>query len=149
MQDLEIIRKIINKFFEKTTFKVNIDFLLEEGKTIIIKLKAEEPQILIGEDGQVLKNIQYILKMILKRKIENHFYLDLDINDYKKQKIEFLKNRIYLIADKVSLTKKEKELIPMPAYERRVVHLALAEREDIITESIGEGNERRIVIKPK
>jgi len=149
MQDLEIIRKIINKFFEKTTFKVNIDFLLEEDKTIIIKLKAEEPQILIGEDGQVLKNIQYILKMILKRKIENHFYLDLDINDYKKQKIEFLKNRIYLIADEVSLTKKEKELIPMPAYERRVVHLALAEREDIITESIGEGNERRIVIKPK
>ena len=149
MQDLEIIRKIINKFFEKTTFKVNIDFLLEEDKTIIIKLKAEEPQILIGEDGQVLKNIQYILKMILKRKIENHFYLDLDINDYKKQKIEFLKNRIYLIADEVSLTKKEKELTPMPAYERRVVHLALAEREDIITESIGEGNERRIVIKPK
>ena len=149
MQDLEIIKKTINEFFEKTTFKVNIDFLSKENKTIIVNLTAEEPQILIGEGGQTLNEIQYLLKIILKKQIKEHFYLDIDINDYKKKKIEFLKEKAFLVADEVSLTKKEKELALMSAYERRIIHLVLSERQDIITESIGRGYERRIIIKPR
>ena len=52
------------------------------------------------------------------------------------------------LADEVVLTKEEKVLAPMSAYERRIIHLELAERENVKTESIGEGLERRLVIKP-
>ena len=52
------------------------------------------------------------------------------------------------VADEVALTKKEKELAPMPAYERRVIHLELADRKDVTTESIGEEPKRRVVIRP-
>ena len=149
MQNLEIIKKIIKEFFKKTTFEVIIESLIEEDKTIIVNLRAEDPQILIGEGGQTLNEIQYLLKIILKKQIKEHFYLDIDINDYKKKKIEYLKETVYSVADEVVLTKEEKELTPMPACERRIVHLTLAERQDIITESIGERNERRVVIKPK
>ena len=108
----------------------------------------EEPQILIGERGQTLAEIQHLLKAILRRKIAEQFYINVDINDYKKKKTEYLKEMARSVADEVALSKKERIMGPMPAYERRIIHLELAEREDIVSESIGQEPERRIVIKP-
>ena len=146
--DLEKIKKITEEFFDKATFKVEIEVLPEKDQTVPINLKTEEPQILIGEGGQTLTEIQHLLKAILKRKIEENFYIDLDINDYKKKKKEYLKELARSAADEVTLTKKEKILPPMPAYERRIIHLELAERNDVTSESIGKEPERRVVIRP-
>jgi spoIIIJ-associated protein len=119
--DLEIIKATTEEFFNKTTFEVDIDFLPEKDQTIPINLKTEDPQILIGEGGQTLAEIQHLLKAILKRKIKENFYIDLDINNYKKKKIDYLKELARSVADEVALTKKEKILSPMPAYERRII----------------------------
>jgi len=147
-ENLEEIKKITKEFFEKTTFEVEIEFLPQKELTLPINLKTEEPQILIGEGGQTLAEIQHLLKAILKRRIEENFYIDLDINNYKKKKTEYLKELARNIADEVALTKKEKTLSPMPAYERRIIHLELANRSDVTTESIGQEPERKIIIRP-
>jgi len=146
--DLETIKKTTKEFFQKTTFGVEIELLPQKDLTLPINLKTEEPQILIGEDGQTLAEIQRLLKAILKRKIEEPFFIDLDINGYKKKKAEYLKELARSVADEVALTKTEKSLPPMPTYERRVIHLELAGRSDVTTESLGQEPERRIVIKP-
>ncbi|MDP2664163.1 MAG: R3H domain-containing nucleic acid-binding protein [bacterium] len=146
--DLEKIKETVKEFFEKITFEVEIEVLPEKEQTLPIILKTEEPQILIGEGGQTLAEIQHLLKLILKRKITELFYIDLDINDYKKKKKEYLKEMARSLADEVSLTKKEKTLLPMTAYERRIIHLELAEREDVTSESIGQEPGRSVVIKP-
>jgi len=148
--NLEEIKKITEEFFKKMTFEVEIDFLPQKDKTIPINLKMEEPQILIGEGGQTMAEIQHLLKSILRKKIvsEEPFYLEIDINGYKKKKYEYLRELAKSVADEVALTKKEKQLAPMPAHERRIIHLELAERTDIISESIGQEPERRVVIKP-
>lgn len=146
--DLEKIKNEVKEFFRKTTLEVEIEFLPPKDLTLFINLKFENPQILIGEKGQTLLEIQHLLKAILKRKIKKDLYIDLDISDYKKKKIEYLKELARSTADEVSFTKKEKILSPMPAYERRIIHLELAERQDVITESIGKEPERRVVIKP-
>ena len=142
------IRKTIEEFFKKATFEVEADVLPFEEKTVPVKIKTEEPRILIGQNGQTLAEIQHILKAILRRKIPEQFYLNIDINDYKKKKTEYLKETAISLADEVALTKKEKMLTAMSAYERRIVHLELAERKDITTESIGQDPERRVVIRP-
>lgn len=148
--DIEKIKTIVEEFFRKTTFQVEIEFLTQKDQTIFINLKTDEPKILIGEGGQTLTEIQHLLKAILKKKIDSQekFYLDLDINSYKKKKYEYLKELAKSIADEVALAKKEKVLSPMPAHERRIIHLELAERKDVTTESIGQEPERRVVIKP-
>jgi spoIIIJ-associated protein len=145
---LKEIKKIVDEFFEKTTFEVEIEFLGQKEKTLTIRLKSDEPQILIGEKGQTLFEIQHLLGAILKRKIKEPFYIDLDINNYKEKKIEYLKELARSVADEVALTKKEKVLSPMPAYERRIIHLELAERKDVTTESVGQEPERKVVIRP-
>ncbi len=147
-QNLETIKKTVEEFFKKATFDVEIEVLAEKDQTVPIDLKTEEPQILIGEGGQTLAEIQHLLKAILRRKISEPFYIDLDINNYKRKKVEYLKELAKTAADEVSLTKKEKTLAPMPAYERRVIHLELAERTDVTSESIGQEPDRRVVIKP-
>ena len=147
--DIETIKNTTKEFFDKTTFEVEVEVLPEKEQTVPINLKMDEPQVLIGEGGQTLFEIQYILKNILKRKIEGISYIDLDINEYKQKKIEYLKDMARSAADDVAITKKEKELAPMPAYERRIIHMELAERADVVTESRGEGPDRHIVIKPK
>ena len=147
-QNLEEIKKITKDFFKKTTFEVEIEFLPLQELTLPINLKTDEPQILIGEGGQTLVEIQHLLKTILKRKIQEPFFIDLDINGYKKKKIEYLKELAKSVADEVALTKKEKSLAPMPAYERRIIHLELAGRQNVTTESIGQEPERRVIIRP-
>ena len=159
MLDSDQIQKIKNvteEFFSKTTINVlsvDVDKFSEKSEkgdedVVSVDIKLEEPQILIGQGGQTLFEIQRLLRMILNKKIQQAFYLNLDINDYKKKKIEYLESLAKTFADEVVASKEEKELPPMPPYERRIIHAQLSERKDIATESRGEGMDRHIVIKP-
>lgn len=159
---LKKIKEITEEFFKKMTFEMEINFPPQEDHnppatpkekriyTLPIKLETEEPQILIGERGETLSEIQHLLKAILRRKagIEEIFYIDLDINDYKKKKITYLKEVARSAAEEAVLTKKEKILPPMLAYERRIIHIELADNPNVTTESIGEEPERSVAIRP-
>lgn len=142
------LKGLIKDFFDKTTFPVEIEIGEEEGATIPVLITMEEPRILIGEGGKTLLCLQTLLSKILKRKLQKDLYLDLDINNYKKKKIAYLKDIARAGADEVALSKQEKELAPMPAYERRLIHLELKERSDVLTESRGQEPYRNVVIKP-
>ncbi len=146
--NLETIKQITNEFFQKTSFNVEIEFLSQKDLIIPINLKTDEPKILIGERGQTLGEIQRLLKAILRKQIDQEFYIDLDINGYKKKKIEYLKELAKSVADDVALMKEEKILPSMPAYERRIIHVELADRRDISTDSIGREPERKIIVRP-
>jgi len=169
--DLDKIKKIVKEFFDKTTFDIEVEINPVRGKTsltsatpsagtsngvkkspgetILIDLKMEDPQILIGERGETLREIQHLLKMILYKKFGELILIDLDINDYRKKKMEYLKELAKTSAEEVMLTKTEKILFPMSAYERRIIHMELAEHPNVQTESIGEEPERKVVIKPR
>lgn len=156
--DIKIIKEIVEEFFQKiTTEFLLIEASKEEQKNnseknsdvINLNITIEEPQILIGEKGQTLFEIQRLLRAMATKKIQKIFYLNLDINKYKQNKIKYLKRISKELADEVSLTKEEKALSPMPAYERRVIHAELTQRSDVITEGRGEGINRHVVIKPR
>ncbi|OGZ17820.1 MAG: hypothetical protein A2Z78_01185 [Candidatus Nealsonbacteria bacterium RBG_13_36_15] len=152
--DLEKIKEIIEEFFEKMTIPAKIKIQAQKEQTFDIDIETEDPQILIGEGGKTLNEIQHLLKLILRRKLfslkesSTNFFINLDIVDYKKKKYQHLKELACSLADEVSLTKKEKTLPIMSAAERRIIHLELAERGDITTESVGQEPERRIIIRP-
>ena len=156
----EKIKKIVEEFFEKMTIvisgaEVNIlPGLAQEREAVGLDIKMEEPQILIGQGGQTLFEIQRILGMILNKTISKEypqkiFYFNVDINNYKKQKVEYLKDLARESAEQAVLTKEEKILQPMPAHERRIIHAELAQRTDVSTDSQGDGPDRHIVIRPK
>jgi len=156
MSDKAQIKKIkeaAEEFFEKMTIEISgmeVSFSVDkEIEVVDMAVKAIEPQILIGQQGQTLFEIQRLLRMVLSKKMQKIFYLNLDVNEYKQKKVEYLKSLAKELADQVALTKQEKVLLPMSSYERRVVHAELSQRADVTTESIGEGQDRHIIIKPK
>ena len=160
--EVKKIKEITEDFLQKMTitdFRVDLNLSsvknekpnLEEKQdldVVNLDIKIKEPQILIGSDGQTLFELQRILRIILNKKLQKNFYLKLDINDYEKKKIEYLKSLAKNLADEVSLTKKKKILSPMPSYQRRIIHMELAERTDVTTESQEIGIDRCIVINP-
>ncbi|MDD2732048.1 MAG: KH domain-containing protein [Candidatus Pacebacteria bacterium] len=147
--NLNKIKKVLEEFFQKAGFIVEIKSVDLYEDTISIKIKTEEPQILIGQNGQTLSEVQYLIKSILRKDIDQKFYVDIDINSYKEKKTEYLKETARSLADEVVLSKREKILSPMSSYDRRIIHLELINREDVETESIGEEPERRLIIRPK
>ena len=140
-------KKIIKEFLKKTT--LDIDFDIKEDKdALLIDLRSEEAQVLIGQGGKMLSELQMILGRILRKQLDEQIYLHVDINQYKANKEKYLKELAKETADKVALGRKEQILFPMNSFERRVVHMELAEREEIKTESIGSGLDRRVIIRP-
>lgn len=148
-ESIEKIKELTKEFFQKATLDVEIEVLPEKENTVPVNIKSVDPQILIGEGGRTLIEIQHILKIFLRKKINEQFHIDLDVNDYKKNKAEHLREIARTAADEVTLLGKEKTLSPMSAYERRIIHLELLNRSDVSSESAGEGEERRVVIKPR
>ncbi len=156
--EVEKYKATIEEFLQKMSFK---DTFIEvekgvknvkdigEIEVINVNLQTKEPQILIGQNGQTLFEIQRLLKIILNKKYQNHYYLELDINYYKSKKVDYLKKVARDSADEVVSRKEKKSLVPMTSHERRIVHATLSERGDVITESQSDGADRYIVISPK
>ncbi len=139
----------LGSFLGFTGFSKKEDVLeKEEKKSIDINIKLKEPQFLIGQNGQTLAGLQKILGMILNKKLGENFYLNLDVNDYKKSKTEFLKNLAKNYADKAVFTGAKQVLRPMSSYERRIIHTELSLRKDVAVKSEGDGFDRHIVIEP-
>lgn len=104
---------------------------------------------LIGERGNNLVALEHILKKIInKKKGEEEQRFSLDVNDYRMQRLEDLKQDVKNAAREVRLYHRESPLRPMSSFERRIVHLLLEEYPDIRTESSGFESERHVIIKP-
>lgn len=123
--------------------------VLETIENIQFQIKTQEAGLLIGEGGENLIALNHLLKRIAEAKVgKTRLPFSVDVNDYQKQKAEEIKDLARLSAQRVRYFKKEIELRPMSSYERRIVHAILTEYPDIITQSVGDEPNRRVVIKP-
>lgn len=110
---------------------------------------TDDARLLIGVRARNLLALEYLLKRLLEKEPpESVSGFFLDVNGYRLHHLEELKGEAKNIAKKVRLYRTELALKPMSAFERRIVHMALAEYPDITTQSTGEGETRRVVIKP-
>jgi spoIIIJ-associated protein len=143
------LKLLVEELIKKLDPEATVSIFPVKDATMPIDIKVQDPDILIGPNGETLLELQHLLKAILKRKLNESIYVDLDINNYKKKKAEYLKELARACANDVSLSHQAKVLAPMAAYERRIIHLELVAREDVATESVGEGPARKVVIKPR
>ena len=119
-----------------------------EIATNYINIVTYDARLLIGPRGESLFAIEYLLKRILEKELGEAPKFFLDINGYRFHHVEELKEEAKQIAKRGRLYRKELMLKPMAPFERRIIHMTLAEYPDITTESVGEGERRRVVIKP-
>jgi len=121
----------------------------EATAPIAFDIKGDDLGILIGRRGQTLSCLQYIVRLIVGHQTEAWVPIIIDVEGYKQRRYEAVQALAWRIAEQVKAEGEPFTLEPMSAYERRIIHLTLAEHPDVTTQSIGEGEARKVVILPK
>ena len=148
MNEQEIVKQILHELLDHMGIPTEIE-LREVEDMLVLDLKTPDSGILIGQHGGNLQALQYLTRLLVHKKIPEGINFVVDVEGYKKNREEFLRELARQVAARVRDTKETLLLKPMNAYERRVVHAEISKLPDIATESVGDEPERRIVIKPK
>lgn len=147
-QQIKELKKIIKDLFVNLDFKV--DFQIEPQEEILaVNLKTEEPGVLIGYHGQALAALQQILTLMAFKKFGQWVRILVDVEDYREKRKEILEQMAQNMAEKVKLSGQSQILPPMSSFERRIIHLFLANHPEMETVSEGEGDQRHIIVRPK
>jgi spoIIIJ-associated protein len=115
---------------------------------LAFNVQGEDLGILIGRRGQTLAALQYVVRLIINHQMKVWTPVVIDVEGYKQRRSEALQALAVRMAEQVRVKGMPFTLEPMPAYERRIIHLALTDHPDVTTESTGEGDARKVVILP-
>jgi spoIIIJ-associated protein len=105
--------------------------------------------LLIGRRGETLASIQHVVNRIFTSKTGRHSKVTVDVGGYIKRKHRLLIEKSHKVAERVRKTRKEYDFEPLKASERRIIHLAIADVDDVTTYTIGDGLLRKVVVTPK
>ena len=120
----------------------------ERPMPVVLDVQGDDLGILIGRQGDTLRDLQYITRLIASRKLQRWVNVVVDVAGYKKRRERVLTELAERMAERVIADGRPLSLEPMPAHERRIVHIALRDHEQVTTESTGEGQRRKVVISP-
>jgi len=136
----------------KIGVKIGIPVFKDEETSvnpIIFNIEGDDLGILIGRRGQTLDALQYLTRILVSKRMTCNLPVIVDVEGYKLRHYEDLRILALNVAAQVKAKKSSFRLEPMPAIERRIIHVTLANDPDVVTESIGEGENRKVVISPK
>lgn len=128
--------------------EVNIESKID-GKYVYFQLNSDKTGLLIGKRGQTLNALQILTQVVLNRYSDEFMNVILNAENYREKREETLVLLANRLANKVIKEKKEISLEPMPSFERKIIHAALANNEKIKTYSVGTDPHRHLVISPK
>ena len=120
-----------------------------EGGNYIANIETSESGLLIGHHGETINSLQLLIGVILFKKLGKWVRVLVDVGDYRKMREESIKEMVNRIIAEVEQTGRGVELPYLSPLERRIVHMMLSENEKMMSESTGEGKDRRVMIKPR
>ena len=118
----------------------------QEGRAVALDIVDADAGVLIGRRGYTLSCFQYLVNLILAHRLKAHVPITIDVEGYKQRRYRTLQSLALHMAERVKETGHEAAMEPMPANERRIVHLALANHPEVTTQSLGEGESRKVSI---
>ena len=116
---------------------------------LVINIEGDDLGILIGRRAETLAAIQYLTRLMVNHKTHRWINLVVDVEGYKARREEQLVKLAERMADRAATTGKPVALEAMPARERRIIHITLREHPKVTTESVGEGEHRKVTIIPR
>lgn len=151
---LTVSRETIVELLEKMQVEadVSVQFAPDshtKKPTVLVEITGEDLSILIGRRAETLNAIQYITRLIVGKELSRRVYLQVDVEGYRKRRERQLRRLARRMADQAINTGRNQVLEPMPPNERRLVHIELRDHPDVYTESVGEGNRRKVTIRLK
>jgi spoIIIJ-associated protein len=126
----------------------DVRVLAVPGDPVRIEIQGPDAGRIIGRRGATLQALQYLVARIVGHRVSRHVRVKVDVEGYRVRRENVLRGLAQRAADRAVRERRTIELDPMTPEERRVVHLALADDGDVRTESVGDGEDRRVCIVP-
>lgn len=151
----EVARSILEDLLHHLGYSAEIQVRLAgpatdgEMAAFVLNIQTAGADTLIGPRGETLAALQHILRLLVNRKMGQMVNLVVDVQGYKQRREQYLCRLAERMASQAVRSGRTVYLEPMPPYERRIIHLALRDRPDVTTQSVGEGNRRRVTIIPR
>jgi len=142
------VKNIVSELFK--SLQIDGEFEVEKNdEGYEIKLETEDSGIVIGHHGDTLEALQIVISLILSKKLGEFKRVSIEVGDYKKNRSEYLTSLALETKERVLSSNKEIYLPDLKSWERRIVHMLLQDDKEVSSESIGEGKDRVLVVKPK
>ena len=152
----EVAKEVLGELMQTMGIPATIDVqsvpeLSDEGEpaTMVLNLTGEDLGILIGRRGETLGALQYLLRLMVSHRTKHWTNLVVDVESYRVRRLHALESLAKRVAEDVVRTGRSQAMEPMPADERRLVHIALRNHPKVITQSVGEGERRKVTVVPR
>ncbi|MDO8451467.1 MAG: R3H domain-containing nucleic acid-binding protein [bacterium] len=149
MEPVEQVKEIAEDFLNRLGIVGAVAVDIDESQAFRVNIQTEETGLLVGFHGRTLESLQVLLAIIVSKKLGQWVKVYVNVGDYREKREEALMHMAQRAAERVSATGRSVELTRLSPSERRVVHLTLSGDEHVMTESVGEGNERTLIVKPR
>jgi len=148
--DKDKIKDVVEQIFKHTGCTLTKCDFSDENGMLWCMIETPDSGFLIGREGETLRSLNHLIQKMVEKNINEDDIRQgvfIDINGYQKKRFENLKNIAHMMAERARYFKSNIEIDPMPAFERKIIHMFLENDKNIKTESEGYGPTRRVVIK--
>ena len=153
--DAAAVKALVEELLVKMAIEAEVVVNISEpdsisGKRFLaVNVDGEEVSALIGPRGEALNALQYVLRLMSGHQLRKRVNVLLDVANYRERRRQALARLATRMADKVMDKNRPVTLEPMPPFERRIIHMTLRDEDQVYTQSIGDGDQRRVRIYPK
>jgi spoIIIJ-associated protein len=147
LEEIEIAKQLTKGLLERMGAKAEVEGFLKEGN-LYLDIKGDKEGILIGKHGRTLESLQMLINRMVNKRLKNTLRVVLDIDDYRKRRGDSIAQMAIRLGDKAKRTGHSQTVGPFNANDRRIIHLTLKEDPFLKTESLGEGDLKKVKIIP-
>lgn len=147
MEEIEIAKQFTIGLLERMGVKTKVEGFLKEG-ALCLEIKGDQEGILIGKHGRTLESLQLLINRMVNKRLKNAIRVILDIDDYRKRRADSMAEMAHRLGEKVKGTGHSLTVGPFNAHDRRIIHVTLKEDPSLKTESLGEGELKKVKIIP-
>jgi len=147
LEEIEIARELTIGLLERMGVRPEVEGFLREG-ALHLDIRGDQESVLIGKHGRTLEALQMLINRMVNKRLKSAIRVTLDIDDYRKRRADSMAQMAHRMGEKAKGTGRPQTAGPFNAHDRRVIHLALKEDPLLKTESLGEGEFKKIKIIP-
>jgi len=147
LEEIEIAKELTIGLLERMGVKKEVEGFLKEGN-LCLEIKGDQEGILIGKHGRTLESLQMLINRMVNKRLKNAVRVVLDIDDYRKRRAESMANIACRLGEKAKRMGHSLTVGPFNSHDRRIIHLTLKEDPYLKTESLGEGELKKVKIIP-
>jgi len=147
LEEIEIAKQLTIELLERMGVKTEVEVFLKEG-VLYLEIKGDQEGILIGKHGRTLESLQLLINRMVNKRLKNAMRVILDIDDYRKRRTDSMAQMAQRLGEKAKKTGHSLTVGPFNAHDRRIIHVTLKGDPSLKTESLGEGELKKVKIIP-